>query len=88
MRKVIVTTGAVEDFFARSREIAQRLDQRKTLQPEYSLTFEDPADMFSVLSSACIELFRAVKKEPASITDLAQRLQRDCRSRRLEISLK
>jgi len=77
MRNVIVTTGAVEDFFARSREIARNIDQGKTLQPEYTLTFEDPADMFSVMSSARIELFRAVKKEPASITVLAQRLKRD-----------
>lgn len=77
MRNVIVQTGSVEDFLARSREIALRIDQGKALQPEYTLTFEDPADMFSVMSPGRLELFRAAKKEPSSITALAQRLKRD-----------
>ena len=77
MRNVTVRTGTVEDFLARSRKIARRMDRGKELQPEYTLTFEDPADMFSVMSPGRLELFRAVKKEPSSITALAQRLKRD-----------
>ena len=77
MHNVTVKTGTVEDFLARSREIASSIDQGKELKPEYTLTFEDPADMFSVMSPGRLELFRAVKKEPSSITALAQRLKRD-----------
>lgn len=77
MRNVIVKTGTVEEFLARSREIAHRIDQGEVLQPEYTLTFEDPADMFSVMSPGRLELFRAAKKEASSITALAQRLKRD-----------
>lgn len=77
MRNVIVETGSVEGFFARSREIARRLDRGEAIEPEYSLTFEDPADMFTVMSPARLELFRAAKREPSSIAVLAQRLKRD-----------
>ena len=77
MRNVIVKTGTVEEFLARSREIACRMDRGEELQPEYTLTFEDPADMFSLMSPGRLELFRAAKKEPSSITALAQRLKRD-----------
>lgn len=56
MRSVIVKIGTVEDFLARSREIASNMDKDEPLQPEYTLTFEDPADMFSVMSAGRLEI--------------------------------
>jgi len=87
MRNVIVKTGTVEDFFVRGREIAGGIDRGEALQPEYSLTFEDPADMFTVMSPARLELFRAAKKEPSSIAALAQRIKRDRSSVKKDVDL-
>jgi predicted transcriptional regulator len=77
MRNVIVKTGTVEDFFTRGREIAQKIDTGEALEPEFTLTFEEPGDMFAVMSPARLELFRAAKSVPSSITAIAHRLHRD-----------
>jgi predicted transcriptional regulator len=77
MRNVIVNTGTTEEYFARGRELAQKIDRGESLKPEFTLTFEDPGDMFAVMSPARLELFRAAKADPASITAIAQRLHRD-----------
>ena len=77
MRNVIVNTGTTEEFFAGVREIAKQLDQGEIPKSEFTLTFEDPADMFAVMSPARLELFRAAKSDPSSITAIAQRLHRD-----------
>ena len=77
MRNVIVKTGTTEEYFTRGREIAQKIDRGESLKPEFTLTFEDPGDMFAVMSPARLELFRAAKADPASITAIAQRLHRD-----------
>lgn len=77
MRSVIVNTGTAEDFFERVRESARQLDRGEVPKPEFTLTFEDPGDMFAVMSPARLELFRAAKSDPSSITAIAQRLHRD-----------
>jgi predicted transcriptional regulator len=77
MRNVTVNTGTVEEYFARAREIARKIDRGETLEPEVTLTFEDPGDMFAVMSPARLELFRAAKADPSSITAIAHRLHRD-----------
>ncbi len=41
------------------------------------MSFEDPADMLSLLTVSKLELLRAVKEAPGSITLIAARLQRD-----------
>ena len=87
MRNVIVNTGTAGDFFQRSREIARKIDGGEALEPEYTLTFEDPGDMFAVMSPARLELFRAAKAEAASITALAQRLHRDRSSVKKDVDI-
>lgn len=87
MRNVTVNTGTAEEFFKRGREIARSVDSGETLQPEYTLTFEDPGDMFAVMSPVRLELFRAAKAEPASITALAQRLHRDRSSVKKDVDM-
>lgn len=87
MRKITVSTGSVEDFFQRGREIARQVDCGKAISPECTLTFEDPGDMFAVMSSARLEIFRAAKAQPASITALAQRLGRDRSSVKRDVDM-
>jgi len=77
MRNVIVNTGTTEEFFAGVRETAKQLDRGEVPKPEFTLTFEDPGDMFAVMSPARLELFRAAKSDPSSITAIAHRLHRD-----------
>lgn len=77
MRNVIVNTGTAEDFLAQVRETAKQLDRGEIPKPEFTLTFEDPGDMFAVMSPARLELFRAAKSDPSSITAIALRLHRD-----------
>jgi predicted transcriptional regulator len=77
MRKVVVKTGTVEEFFTSSRAISQKIDNGEALEPEVTLTFEEPGDMFAVMSPARLELFRAAKSGPTSITAIAHRLRRD-----------
>ena len=87
MQNVTVSTGTAEEFFKRGREIARKIDKGEVLEAEYTLTFEDPGDMFAVMSSARLELFRAAKKEAASITALALRLKRDRSSVKKDVDI-
>ena len=77
MRSVIVSTGTVDEYFARGREIARQIDRGDLQKPEFTWTFEDPGDMFAVMTPARLELFRAAKANPSSITAIAHRLHRD-----------
>ena len=77
MRNVIVKTGTTEEFFAGVREIARQIDCGGVPKPAFTLTFEDPGDMFAVMTPARLELFRAAKADPSSITAIAHRLNRD-----------
>ncbi len=87
MRNINVNTGTTEEFFTRGREIARKVDRGEPLDPEYTLTFEDPADMFAVMSPARLDIFRAAKAEPASITAIAQRLHRDRSSVKKDVDM-
>ena len=75
--KTVIKTGNVEGFFKRGRDMAQRADTGKPIPAERIITYEDPEDLARILTSAKIALFRAVKQQPGSITDIALRLQRD-----------
>ena len=87
MRNINVNNGTAGDFFHRGREIACKVDRGEALAPEYTLTFEDPGDMFTVMSPARLEIFRAAKAEPASITAIAQRLHRDRSSVKRDVDI-
>ena len=75
--KTVIKTGNVEGFFKRGREIARFADQGKAIPAERVITYEDPEDLARILTGAKIALFRAIKEQPGSITDIAARLNRD-----------
>ena len=77
MRNITVSTGTAEEYFAHVRETAKQIDRGEIPKPEFTLTFEDPGDMFAVMTPARLELFRAAKSDPSSITAIAHRLNRD-----------
>jgi len=77
MKKVTIKTGSDADFFKRGVVISRALDACKPAPSKLILTFEDPSDLIKLISGARLNLFRAIMKEPGSITALAKRLKRN-----------
>lgn len=77
MKNTIMKTATERDFFERGRRIAKTADAGRRLPREMVISFEEPADLLRVLSSARLDLFRAILTQPDSITHIATRLQRD-----------
>ena len=69
MSRVIVRTGTAESFFRPARSAARRADEGETFDGAITLSFEDPQQMFAVLSAARRELVRAVIGKPMTVAD-------------------
>ena len=54
-----------------------RLDRGEALPAEMRLTFEDPADLLRLLTAQRVRVLHAVRKKPATVSDLARLLRRD-----------
>jgi predicted transcriptional regulator len=52
MTKVIILTNKVEGFFDRARKAAQKADRGESFIKLATFSFEDPQEMFMVLSEA------------------------------------
>lgn len=77
MDKLIVKTSTEREFFRRGKVLAKLADSAKQLPKERILSFEEPSELLALLSAARLELLRAVREQPASITVIAVRLGRD-----------
>lgn len=77
MTKLIIKTATEEDFFKRGRQLATAADRGEPLPDERIISFEDPADVMKLITTARLALFRAVKEMPGSITEISERLHRD-----------
>ena len=77
MKSVVLKTATEQEFFKRGKTLARRADARQPFREEHIVSFEAPADLLKLLTASRLEVFRAVRQQPASITGLAQRLQRD-----------
>ena len=75
--KLTITTGTEIDFFERGKELARKLDRGERVEPECVISFEDPSELLELVTTARMNLFRAVKEEPGSIAEIARRLHRD-----------
>jgi predicted transcriptional regulator len=75
--KLTITTGTEEEFFARGKELALKLDKGESVKPEFTMTFEDPQDLLELVTTAKLNIFMTAKAEPGSIADIARRLHRD-----------
>jgi predicted transcriptional regulator len=60
-------TRTEEAFFARGKTIASLADVGKPIPSEWIISFGDPADLLKVLTSARLELIRALKSGPSSL---------------------
>jgi len=77
MTKIIIRTDTVEGFFDRAKKAAQRADHGESLKKSATFSFEDPKEMFMVLSEARRRLMLEVMNEPKTITQLTHKLHRD-----------
>jgi predicted transcriptional regulator len=74
---VTLTTGTVDDFFARSLSRARKLDRGERIPAEIRVVFEDPADLMQVLSTERVRVLQAVRAKPTPVSRLASELKRD-----------
>lgn len=72
-----IGTGTPDEFFARGKALAKKLDRGETIPEKIIINFEDPAELLRFLSVTRLKLFRSIKTRPGSITDVAKRLKRD-----------
>lgn len=74
---MIIRTDTVEGFFDRAKKAAQKSDRGESLKKSATFSFEDPQEMFMVLSEARRRLMLEVMNEPKTITQLSHKLHRD-----------
>jgi predicted transcriptional regulator len=77
MKSLTLMAGDEVDFFKRGKRLAKLADAGKNIPEELVISFEEPAMLLKLLTTARFDLFREIKKHPDSITGIADRLQRD-----------
>jgi predicted transcriptional regulator len=85
--QVRIRVSSTEDFFARMKTLAQRLDRGEAVGGGIIVSFEDPQDMLRVLSSQRARLLRCVREQAMPIAVLASELQRDIRAVSRDVKL-
>jgi predicted transcriptional regulator len=77
---VTIKTGSSDEFFARVRGRAEKLDRGESLPAEITISFEDPMELLSILTSERVRLLRRAKGRSLPISELAEGLKRDVRA--------
>jgi len=81
MNKLIIKNGTEAEFFQRGRKLAQLADRRTSALPADSvITFEDVQCIRKLLTARRIELLRAIKAQPGSVSAISGRLARNPRA--------
>ena len=77
MTKGMIRTDQVEGFFDRARKAAQKADRGEPFKRIATFSFEDPQDMFTVLSKSRRRLLLEVMDAPKTMTQLTLKLHRE-----------
>ena len=77
MKTLTIKTATEEEFFKQGRKLAKLADQAAAIPEECVISFEDPADVLKLLTTARLALLKSIKEQPGSITALSERLHRD-----------
>jgi predicted transcriptional regulator len=77
MSKVVIRTGDVDTFFAEAKKAAKRADRNEAIDETITITFEDPQELFKILTDARRKLMREIMNQPKSINELSNKLHRD-----------
>jgi predicted transcriptional regulator len=78
--KVTIKTGSADEFFDRVRGRAEKLDRGESLPAEMTISFEDPMELLSILTTERVRLLRRAKGGSVPISVLADSLNRDVRA--------
>lgn len=85
--RVKLMVSSTEEYFERARKRAQAMDRGEMPAPGITISFEDPADLMELLTSARVRLLHRVKEAPQNISALAAGLKRDVRAVSRDVSL-
>jgi len=77
MTTLLIRTDSVDSFFARARNAARKADSGENFQEKMTIIFEDPQQMFMVLSIARRRIMIEVMKKPQTVRDLVRNLNRN-----------
>ena len=77
MKNVTLKASNGQDFFRKGKALARLADAGQPMPEELTISLEDPAVLLRLLTASRLDVFRSVKGEPGSITDIAGRLHRD-----------
>ena len=77
MTRIVIRTDDAARFFSRAKDAARKADQGAAFEGKLTLSFEDPQQMFTVLSEARRRLMLEVMHEPRTINELSHRLHRN-----------
>src|SRR4051794_23717298 len=78
IKTATLTTGTFDEFVARSKERAKKLDRGERIPPEIRVTFEDPADLLRALSAERLRVLKAIHRQTKpTISGLAMMLKRE-----------
>ena len=77
MRKIEIRVEKAEAFFDRGRRIARLADRREAIPPSRVVAFEDVESFLLLLTQKRVLLLKQLKHTPASISELARKLNRD-----------
>jgi predicted transcriptional regulator len=77
---VTIKTSSTDEFFHGVRGRAEKLDRGETLPAEMTISFEDPMELLSILTSERVRLLRCARRGSLPISDLADGLKRDVRA--------
>ena len=83
--KMKINTDGFEGYAKRAVTRARKLDRRDLIQPEITITFDNPLAMLEVLTAERIRLVQKVRTKSFSITALAAALGRDPKSVRRDV---
>jgi predicted transcriptional regulator len=75
--KVIIATDGEEGFFARGKEIAKLADEGRSIPSKRIINFNSPEEMLTVLTKTRRGLMACLRKGEASITEIANLINRD-----------
>jgi predicted transcriptional regulator len=85
--RVKVFTDGFEGYAKRSLGRAKKLSERKKIEPEMSITFENPLAMAEILTPERMRLFQATRTGAFSVTRLATELKRDPKAVRRDVDI-
>jgi predicted transcriptional regulator len=83
--KLTIHSDGFEGWAKRARARAGKIDRKERVEPEMTITFEDPLAMADVLTKERLRLIKTVKQCPASVTSLASTLKRDPKAVRRDV---